>query len=297
MRLHGNAALSWQGRRRLAQLVVVDGWTVSAAADAAGVSVRCARKWVGRYRLEGEAGLFDRSSAPRRVANRTPTDRVAAIVALRQVRMTSAEIAELLGVALSTVSGILKRQGMGRLGRIGLEQPVRYEYQRPGELVHLDIKKLGRIHGGAGKRVTGGIKRNPGVPHRYRRQAAQDGRLGLRPYRDRRLQPLRLRRGPRRREGLHRDRLPPPGDRPLPTPRHPGRASSSRWTAKPSGSARFSSQACRTRSGSFCSGRSFSPRMCTPSRTSTRAAARSTSSGRDSGQRSRRRTSRTNRSS
>jgi transposase InsO family protein len=171
MRLHGNAALSWQGRRRLARRVVVDGWTVSAAAEAAGVSVRCARKWVGRYRLEGEAGLFDRSSAPRRVANRTPADRVAAIVALRRVRMTAAEIAELLGIALSTVSGILKRQGMGRLGRIGLEQPVRYEYQRPGELVHLDVKKLGRIYGGAGKRVTGGIKRNPGT---YRTDA--DGR-------------------------------------------------------------------------------------------------------------------------
>jgi hypothetical protein len=85
--------------------------------------------------------------------------------------MSGAEIAELLGIALSTVSGILKRQGMGRLGRIGLEQPVRYEYQRPGELVHLDVKKLGRIYGGAGKRVTGGIKRNPGT---YRTDA--DGR-------------------------------------------------------------------------------------------------------------------------
>ena len=155
MRLHGNAALSWQGRRRLAHRVVVDGWTLSAAAEAAGVSVGCARRWAGRYRVEGEQGLLDRSSAPRRVANRTPDDRVAAIVALRQVRMTAAEIAETLGMALSTVSVILKRQGMGRLGRIGLEQPVRYERSRPGELVHLDIKKLGRIQGGAGKRVGG----------------------------------------------------------------------------------------------------------------------------------------------
>ena len=71
MKLHGNAALSWQGRRRLAR-GVVEGWTLTAAAEAAGVSVRCARKWVGRYRLEGELGLHDRSSAPRRVANRTP---------------------------------------------------------------------------------------------------------------------------------------------------------------------------------------------------------------------------------
>jgi transposase InsO family protein len=155
MRLHGNAALSWQGRRKLACRVVVDGWTLSAAAEAAGVSVRCARKWASRYRLEGERGLSDRSSAPRRVANRTSADRVEAIVALRRLRMTAAEIAELLGMALSTVSVILKRLGMGRLGRIGLEQPVRYERERPGELVHLDVKRLGRIAGGAGKRVLG----------------------------------------------------------------------------------------------------------------------------------------------
>jgi transposase InsO family protein len=145
MRLHGNAALSWQGRRRLARRVVFEGWTVTAAAAAAGVSVRCARKWSGRYRAEGEQGLLDRSSAPRRVANRTPDDRVAAIVALRRLRMTAAEIAETLGMALSTVSVVLRRQGMGRLGRIGLELPLRYECSRPGELVHLDVKKLGRI--------------------------------------------------------------------------------------------------------------------------------------------------------
>ena len=71
MKLHGNAALSWSGRRRLAERVVVEGWSVKATAEAAGVSVRCARKWIGRFRLEGERGLHDRSSAPRRVANRT----------------------------------------------------------------------------------------------------------------------------------------------------------------------------------------------------------------------------------
>jgi len=79
MKLHRNAALSWSGRLLLAVRVVEQGWTLTAAAGAAGVSVRCARKWVGRYRLEGEAGLDDRSSAPRRVANRTPADRVAVI--------------------------------------------------------------------------------------------------------------------------------------------------------------------------------------------------------------------------
>ncbi len=157
MKLHGNAALSWSGRRRLAERVVDQGWTLTAAAAAAGVSVRCARKWVTRYRLHGERGLHDRSSAPRRVANRTPVERIEAIQMLRRLRMTAAEIAELLGMALSTVAGILKRCGMGRLGRIGLEQPVRYERTRPGELVHVDVKKLGRIQGGAGKRVRGGI--------------------------------------------------------------------------------------------------------------------------------------------
>src|SRR3954454_5354947 len=156
MNLHANAALSWSGRRRLCELVVEEGWTVVAAAAAVGVSVPCARKWIGRYRLEGLAGIGDRSSAPRHVANRTAPDRVEAIAKLRRLRFTAAEIAETLGMALSTVSGILRRSGMGKLGRLGLERPVRYERSRPGELLHIDIKKLGRIEGGAGWRVRGG---------------------------------------------------------------------------------------------------------------------------------------------
>jgi transposase InsO family protein len=160
MKLHANAALSWSGRRLLARRVIEEGWSLTAAAVAAGVSVRCARKWVGRYRREGERGLFDRSSAPRRVANRTPADRVAAILALRQVRMTAAEIAEALSMPQSTVAAVLRRAGMGRLGRIGLEQPVRYERSRPGELVHIDVKKLGRIERGAGKRWRDGLRQH-----------------------------------------------------------------------------------------------------------------------------------------
>jgi transposase InsO family protein len=156
MKLHRNAALSWNGRRLLVERVVERGWTLTAAAAVAGVSVRCAGKWVRRYRLEGELGLFDRSSAPRSVANRTGADRVAVIVALRRLRMTAAEIAEALQMPLSTVSAILTREGLGRLGRIGLEQPVRYERSRPGELVHIDVKKLGRIQGGAGWRARSG---------------------------------------------------------------------------------------------------------------------------------------------
>jgi transposase InsO family protein len=154
MKLHGNAALSWSGRRLVAVRVLDQGWTVTAAAAAAGVSVRCARKWVGRYRCDGDQGLFDRSSAPHRVANRTAEDRVRVIVLLRRLRMTAAEIAELLSMPLSTVSVILTRSGLGRLGRIGLEQPVRYERARPGELVHIDVKKLGRIRG-VGHRISG----------------------------------------------------------------------------------------------------------------------------------------------
>jgi transposase len=156
MDLHANAALSWSGRRELDRRVVEQGWTLTAAAEAAGVSVRCARKWVGRYRA-GDRQLLDRSSAPGRVANRTSPERVAVIVKLRRLRMTAAEIAETLAMPLSTVSGILTRSGLGRLGRLGLEQPVRYERSRPGELVHLDVKKLGRIVGGAGKRWRDGL--------------------------------------------------------------------------------------------------------------------------------------------
>jgi transposase InsO family protein len=157
MDLHGNAALSWSGRRELARRVVEQGWTLTAAASAAGVSVRCARKWVRRYR-GGDQQLLDRSSAPRRVANRTAPERVAVIAKLRGLRMTAAEIAETLGMPLSTVSGILTRTGMGRLGRLGLEPAVRYERSQPGELVHVDVKKLGRIEGGVGKRWRGGVR-------------------------------------------------------------------------------------------------------------------------------------------
>jgi transposase InsO family protein len=154
MELHANAALSLNKRRLLAERVVDEHWTLTQAAAAAEVSVRCARKWVRRYRADGELGLLDRSSAPVRVANRTPEDRVQAICALRRLRLTGPQIAELLSMASSTVSGILTRIGMGKLGRLGLEPARRYERERPGELVHVDVKKLGRFEA-AGHRVTG----------------------------------------------------------------------------------------------------------------------------------------------
>jgi len=156
MNLHANAALSLNKRQLLCERVVDEAWTVTKAAEAAEVSVRCARKWVGRYRAEGKLGLLDRSSAPHRIPHRTSEERVQAIAALRRLRFSGPEIADTLEMALSTVSGVLLRVGMGKLGRLGLEPAVRYERERPGELIHIDVKKLGRIQGGAGKRVRGG---------------------------------------------------------------------------------------------------------------------------------------------
>jgi transposase InsO family protein len=153
MRLHGNAALSLKKRRLLVGRVVDGGWSLTKAAEAAEVSERRAGEWVRRFRAEGESGLLDRSSAPKHVHNRTADERVVVIAALRRLRMTGAEIAEVLGMPHTTVSGILTRIGMGRLGRLGLEPAQRYERARPGELIHVDVKKLGRIQGGAGWRV------------------------------------------------------------------------------------------------------------------------------------------------
>ena len=170
MRLHANAALSLTQRRRMVLRVIEHGWSVKAAAAACGTSARTCGKWVSRYRAARELGLLDRSSAPRRVANRTDERRIEAIAALRRLRFTGPEIAELLEMPLSTVSGILTRIGMGKLGRLGLEPAERYEREHPGELVHIDVKKLGRIQGGAGHRVSGRKHYNP---HRGRRGASR----------------------------------------------------------------------------------------------------------------------------
>jgi transposase InsO family protein len=162
MKLHANAKLGPKGREFMVLRVVDEGWSLAAAAEAAGVSERTCHKWVARYRAAGRAGLLDRSSAPKHVANRTDPQTVEAITALRRLRFTGPDIAELLGRPCSTVSGVLTRIGMGKLGRLGLEPAVRYERERPGELIHIDVKKLGRIVGGAGKRITGGHSRYTG---------------------------------------------------------------------------------------------------------------------------------------
>jgi transposase InsO family protein/transposase-like protein len=155
MKLHANAALSLTQRRRMVLRVLEQGWTIKAAAAAAETSPRTCGKWVARYRACREFGLLDHSSAPGVVANRTCERRIEAIAALRRLRFTGPEIAELLQMPLSTVSGILTRIGMGRLGRLGLEPAERYQRERPGELIHVDVKKLGRI-ARPGHRVLGG---------------------------------------------------------------------------------------------------------------------------------------------
>jgi transposase InsO family protein len=157
MNHHANAPLGPKGRAILVRRVLEEGFALTEAAEAAGVSAKTAGKWVRRYRAEGEAGLLDRSSAPHTVHNATPPDRVEAIAALRRLRLTGPEIAELLEMATSTVSAVLKRIGLGKLSRLEpLELIRRYERSRPGELIHIDVKKLGRIgpHG-AGHRMLG----------------------------------------------------------------------------------------------------------------------------------------------
>jgi transposase len=146
MKVHANAPLGPKGRGLMVGRVLEQGWAVAEAAAAAGVSDRTCSKWIARYRAEGEAGLLDRSSAPRSIPHRTPDELVDVIVLLRKLRMTGAEIAFCLGMALSTVSAVLLRVGLGKRSRLQPpEPPNRYERRHAGELLHVDVKKLARI--------------------------------------------------------------------------------------------------------------------------------------------------------
>jgi transposase InsO family protein len=157
MKVHANAPLGPKGRGTMVLRVLEQGWSRTEAAAAAGVSERTCSKWIKRYRAEGEAGLMDRSSAPKSIPHRTPDELVEVIVLLRKLRMTGAEIAMCLAMALSTVSAVLLRVGLGKLSRLEPpEPPNRYERRRAGELLHVDVKKLARIPDwGAGHRVHG----------------------------------------------------------------------------------------------------------------------------------------------
>jgi transposase InsO family protein len=159
MNLHANAKTCPKSRRLLVGRIEA-GWSVMEAAEAAGITERTARRWIKRWREEGPAGLLDRSSAPHRIPHKTPPDRVEQVVRLRRLRMTAAQIALALEMALSTVSAVLKRVGLGKRSRLEPpEPPNRYERRSPGELIHIDVKKLGRILR-PGHRVTGQRKQS-----------------------------------------------------------------------------------------------------------------------------------------
>jgi transposase InsO family protein len=144
--------------------VVEDGQTPEAVSEAVGVCPRTVRKWVARFRAEGVAGLNDRSSRPHRLRRPTPLEAVARIEALRRQRLTAAQIARETGVSKATVSRILRRLGLNRLKALEPPEPVRrYEREHPGELIHIDIKKLGKI-GSVGHRITG---RKTGIVNRH----------------------------------------------------------------------------------------------------------------------------------
>jgi transposase InsO family protein len=154
VQIHGNAKLVPSSRVLLVQRVLEERWKIVDVAAAFGISERTAYRWVARWR-SGDRRLLDRSSAPRRVPGRTPRTVEVLIEQLRRLRFTSTRIAAELGMAVSTVGAVLKRIGLNRLSRLEPpEPPNRYERRRPGELVHLDIKKLGRFRR-PGHRVTG----------------------------------------------------------------------------------------------------------------------------------------------
>ena len=157
MNSHKNARLGFAGRACLVERIERDGWTTQAAAAAFGVSVQSVRKWLRRYRAEGHAGLQDRSSRPQRSPRQLAPRLEHRIGQLRQRRLTGPRIADVLGLPLSTVGDVLRRLGLGRLPPITPRPPVvRYERAHPGELLHIDAKKLGRIHPGiVGHRITG----------------------------------------------------------------------------------------------------------------------------------------------
>jgi transposase InsO family protein len=154
MDVHQNAKSTPRGRRLMIQRLA-EGWTIAAVAAAFGVDARTVRKWRDRYVAEGKAGLADRSSRPHHTPTRLGEPVEAEIEALRRQRLSGPAIARRLGRPVATVGAVLRRRGLGRLGALDPKpEIVRYQRERPGELIHLDIKKLGRISG-LGHRITG----------------------------------------------------------------------------------------------------------------------------------------------
>jgi transposase InsO family protein len=155
MNVHKHARMTMHGRALLVSRILDERWRVAGAAEAAGISVRTAYKWLARYRAGGAAALHDREPTPARCPHLTPAETVAAIERQRRERLSGPEIARRLAMPRSTVGAVLRRLGLGRLAALDEKPaPVRYERQRPGELIHIDSKKLGRIDG-VGHRIHG----------------------------------------------------------------------------------------------------------------------------------------------
>jgi transposase InsO family protein len=164
MDIHKNARLTPRSRAELVRRILIERQTPKAAATAFGVCVKTVRKWVERFLAEGEAGLMDRSSRPHRLRQPTLQAVVEEIERLRRQRWTGKQIAAASAVSPATVSRVLRRLGLNKLSALEPAEPVRrYEREKAGELIHIDIKKLGRI-GSVGHRITG---RHPGVVNRH----------------------------------------------------------------------------------------------------------------------------------
>ena len=162
MNIHKNARLTPQGRVLLVRRITEEGWRIVDAANAAGISVRQSYRWLARYRSGGSAALADRSSAPHQCKHGIGADRVGDIARLRQQRMSGPAIARELSMPISTVGIILRRLGLGRLAALEPKPAVvRYERQRPGELIHIDTKKLGRIAAGRAPHHRRSPRHNP----------------------------------------------------------------------------------------------------------------------------------------
>ena len=165
MDIHKNAPLTPKGREAMVRSVVEGGLSKSAAARQFNLTPKVVAKWVKRFRTEGVDGLRDRSSRPHSLPSQTPAAECAAVEALRRQRYTGKQIATEVGISAATVSRILGRLGLNRLAALEPAEPIRrYEREHPGELIHLDIKKLGRI-GSVGHRITG---RYAGAVNRHR---------------------------------------------------------------------------------------------------------------------------------
>jgi transposase InsO family protein len=176
---HANARLTQFGRLLLVQRITELGWPPAQAAESLGVSRATAYKWLGRYRIQGRAGLADRSSRPHRRPHALPAAQVRRVLAARRRRRQGPHrLGYQLGMPRSTVYGVLRRHGMHRLAHTDRTSGVvvRYQRERPGELVHIDVKKLGRIPDGGGHKIHGRAKaaRGRGIGYDYIHSAVDD---------------------------------------------------------------------------------------------------------------------------